>query len=96
MLLFRGLILVLLTGGTISGLSDQFTAIGAGWLPGIFGESSGRDVLTLLFGVLAVLALGVQLWRSRVAVGKLGLPREPTFAFTVKLVIAAVAILWFA
>lgn len=96
MLLFRGLTLVLLTGGTISGLSEQFTAIGAGWLPGIFGESSGRDVLTLLLGVLAVLALGVQLWRSRVAVGKLGLPRESTFAFAMKLAIAAVAILWFA
>lgn len=32
MLIFRGLTLVLLTGGTISGLPSEFTAIGAGWI----------------------------------------------------------------
>ena len=96
MLLFRGLTLVLLTGGTISGLPDQFTAIGAGWLPGLLGETSRRDVLTLLLGVAAVLALALQLWKARSALGKLGLPRESTLSFSIKLAVAAIAILWFA
>lgn len=96
MLLFRGLTLVFLTGGTISGLPDGFTAIGAGWLPGIFGETGGRDVLTLVLGIAAVVALSAQLWKSRSALQKLKLPRESTVAFAAKLVVAAVAILWFA
>lgn len=96
MLLFRGLTLVFLTGGTISGLPGEFTAIGAGWLPSLFGETAGRDVLTLVLGVAAVIALAAQLWRSRSALGKLGLPRESTVSFAAKLAIAAVAILWFA
>lgn len=96
MLLFRGLTLVFLTGGTISGLPDSFTAIGAGWLPSVFGESGGRDVLTMVLGVLAVAALASQLWKSRSALRKLGLPRESTTAFSIKLGVSTIAILWFA
>lgn len=96
MLLFRGLTLVFLTGGTISGLPDAFTDIGAGWLPAVLGEAAGRDILTLVLGVVAVAALAAQLWRSRSALRKLGLPMESTAAFAVKLAVSAVAILWFA
>ncbi len=96
MLIFRGLTLVLLTGGTISGLPREYLAIGGGWLPGILGEVGGRDVLTLVLGVLTAGALILQQLRSRAALKKLELPREPLPSMWVKTGIAAVAILWFA
>jgi putative multiple sugar transport system permease protein len=96
MLIFRGLTLVLLTGGTISGLPSEFTAIGAGWIPGVFGELGGRDVLTLVLGVVTVVALIAQQLRTRAALRRLELPRESLTSLWVKNGIAAIAILWFA
>ncbi|MFU8945281.1 multiple monosaccharide ABC transporter permease [Mycetocola zhadangensis] len=96
MLIFRGLTLVLLTGGTISGLPREFLAIGGGWLPSFLGELGGRDVLTLALGVLTAAALILQQLRTRAALKKLELPREPLVSMWVKNGIAAVAILWFA
>ena len=96
MLIFRGLTLVLLTGGTISGLPAEFTAIGAGWIPGFLGEIGGRDVLTLALGVLTALALIGQQLRNRATLRKLDLPREPLTSLWLKNGIAALAIIWFA
>ena len=96
MLIFRGLTLVLLTGGTISGLPAEFTAIGAGWLPAYLGELGGRDVLTLALGVFTALALIVQQLRTRATLKRLDLPREPIATLWIKSGIAAVAIIWFA
>ncbi|MCP2032012.1 putative multiple sugar transport system permease protein [Okibacterium sp. HSC-33S16] len=96
MLIFRGLTLVLLTGGTISGLPREFLAIGGGWLPAFLGEVAGRDVLTLVLGLLTAAALILQQLRSRAVLKKLELPREPLVSMWVKNGIAAVAILWFA
>jgi len=96
MLIFRGLTLVLLTGGTISGLPDEFTAIGAGWIPAYLGEIAGRDLLTLALGVLTALALIVQMLRSRATLRRLDLPREPIATLYIKGGVAAVAIIWFA
>ena len=96
MLIFRGLTLVLLTGGTISGLPSEFTAIGAGWLPAWLGEVGGRDLITMALGVLTALALIVQQLRTRATLRKLDLPREPIVSLWIKNGIAAVAIIWFA
>lgn len=96
MLIFRGLTLVLLTGGTISGLPGEFTAIGAGWIPGFLGEVAGRDALTLLLGVLAVLALISTQLKSRATLRRLDLPREPIGSFWAKMGIATLAVLAFA
>ncbi|MDJ0323937.1 sugar ABC transporter permease [Cryobacterium sp. PH31-AA6] len=96
MLIFRGLTLVLLTGGTISGLPDEFTAIGAGWLPGFLGELGGRDVLTLGLGLLTSVALVVQQLRSRATLRRLELPRETLTQLWLKNGIAVVAIMWLA
>lgn len=96
MLIFRGLTLVFLTGGTIGGLPDQFTAIGAGWLPAWLGEVGGRDLLTLVLGVLTALALIGQQLRTRATLRKLDLPRESLTTLWVRSGIAAVAIIWFA
>lgn len=93
MLIFRGLTLVLLTGGTISGLPSQFTAIGAGWLPGWFGEIAGRDALTLVIAVFVILSLiGTQL-KARADLRRLDLPSEPIGMFWAKMAVSAVAIM---
>ena len=96
MLIFRGLTLVLLTGGTIGGLPSGFTAIGAGWLPAWLGEVGGRDLLTLVLGVLTALALIVQQLRTRATLRRLDLPREPIGTLWIKSGIASAAIIWFA
>ncbi|TQO19130.1 putative multiple sugar transport system permease protein [Rhodoglobus vestalii] len=97
MLLFRGLTLVFLTGGTINALPAEFNAIGGGWLPEIFGtigEGRGdRDILTIVLGVLAAALLIGQQLRSRTKQRKLELPVESAISFWAKIAIAAAAII---
>ncbi|GGH35129.1 multiple monosaccharide ABC transporter permease [Microbacterium album] len=93
MLLFRGLTLVLLTGGTIGGLPRDFTAIGAGWLPGFGDVADGRDGLTLLIGLIAVAGLVAQQLRTRATLRRLELPRESATSFWAKTVLAGAGIL---
>lgn len=75
MLLFRGLTLVLLTGGTINALPDEFVAIGKGSLPQSLGTMlGGHDVVTMLIALVVVAAvIGSQL-RTRARRKKLDLP----------------------
>ena len=97
MLLFRGLTLVLLTGGTISGLPAEFTAIGAGWLPPALGEVAGRDLLTVLLGLVSSIALVASQLRTRSTLRRLELPMEPGISFwakTVLMVAAIMAVAW--
>jgi len=93
MLIFRGLTLVLLTGGTIAGLPREFTAVAAGWLPSALGELGGRDVLTLLIGVLASVGFILQQMRTRATLRKLELPREVLGSVVAKMVIVTVVIM---
>ncbi len=93
MLLFRGLTLVLLTGGTISGLPDGFTAIGAGWLPPVLGYVGNWDSLTLVLGAIASVLLIVQQLRTRATLRRLELPREVAWSFWLKNAVAVVAIM---
>ncbi len=97
MLLFRGLTLVLLTGGTINALPDEFVAIGKGSLPQSLGTMlGGHDVVTMLIALVVVAAvIGSQL-RTRARRKKLDLPVEPGAALIAKLAIVAVAVLAFA
>ncbi|ODT24492.1 MAG: sugar ABC transporter permease [Microbacterium sp. SCN 69-37] len=93
MLLFRGLTLVLLTGGTISALPDGFTAIGAGWLPPLFGYLGDRDGLTLVLGLVSCAALVAQQLRTRATLRRLELPREVAWSFWLKNAVAVIAIM---
>lgn len=94
MLLFRGLTLVLLTGGTISGLPRDFTAIGAGWVPPFLGElADGRDVFTIVLGVLTAAGFVAVQLRTRATLKRLELPREPAVSFWAKAALAAIAVL---
>ena len=97
MLLFRGLTLVLLTGGTINALPAEFNAIGGGWLPGLLGsvgEGRGsRDILTVVIGVMAASLLVGQQLLARRKQRKLELVTEGSLSFWMKISIAAVAVL---
>lgn len=97
MLLFRGLTLVFLTGGTINALPAEFNAIGGGWLPELFGsigEGRGsRDILTMVLGVIAAALLLAQQLRARRKQRKLSLPVERAWSFWAKNAIAVVVIL---
>jgi len=98
MLAFRGGALIVLHGGTIGGLPEGFVSIGARWMPNWLGHANifgSRDVLTLLFGVLAVGALLLSQFRERAKLKSRGLPRESVTIFWVRNGIASAAILLF-
>ncbi|WP_146362838.1 multiple monosaccharide ABC transporter permease [Arthrobacter yangruifuii] len=90
MLVFRGVALVLLTGGTVSGLPRPFNAIGSGALP----STGTPDLLTLGIGALVSIALVVQQLKARADLRRLDLPRERTASFVFKNVVAVFAIMY--
>lgn len=90
MLVFRGVALVLLTGGTVSGLPRPFNAIGSGTLP----ATGTPDLLTLGIGAVASIALvGMQL-KARADLRRLDLPRERMASFAFKNAVAVFAIMY--
>jgi putative multiple sugar transport system permease protein len=95
MLAFRGGALIVLTGGTIGDLSESFVVIGARWMPSWLGHwFNHRDGVTLVFGLVAVLAMITSQLR---ACGKLkarGLPREALSLFVAKNAVVGGAILY--
>jgi putative multiple sugar transport system permease protein len=93
MMLFRGLTLVLLYGGTIGGLPGEFVAIGAGWLPSWLGTAGRTDVLTIALGVVACAGLVVQQVTARQGRRRLALPVENPAAFWGRNAVAVAAIL---
>jgi putative multiple sugar transport system permease protein len=93
MLLFRGLTLVFLHGGTIGGLPNEFVAIGAGWLPNWLGTVGRTDVLTMVLALLACASLIFFQTSARSSRKKLLLPVEGAASFWGKIVIAVLAIL---
>ncbi|CAL8979293.1 Xylose transport system permease protein XylH [Propionicimonas sp. T2.31MG-18] len=93
MLLFRGLTLIFLHGGTIGGLPNEFVAIGAGWLPSWLGKIGRVDVLTLVLGLLACAALVALQLVARAGRRRLDLPVEGAASFWVKIALAVVAIM---
>jgi len=97
MLLFRGLTLVLLTGGTINALPPEFNAIGGGWLPELFGtigEGRGsRDILTVVIGLVASASLIAVQLRARRKQRRLELITEGSLSFWLKNGIAVVVII---
>jgi len=92
-LLFRGLTLIFLHGGTIGGLPAEFVAIGAGWLPSWLGTIGTTDVLTMVLAVLSCALLVFFQAKARNSRKKLLLPVEPSLSFWGKNVVAVLAIL---
>lgn len=97
MLLFRGLTLVFLTGGTINALPDEFNAIGGGWIPPLMGTigdgRDARDIFTVVMGVAVALALIAMQIRARQKQRRLDLVTEPALSMGIKTGIAVFVIL---
>ena len=93
MLLFRGLTLVFLHGGTIGGLPNEFVAIGSGWLPNWLGQVGNTDVLTISLGLIACVLLVFFQASARTNRKKLQLPVEGAVQFWGKIILAVAAIL---
>ena len=91
MLIFRGLAIVLV-GTTVAGLPRDFNSISSGSLPNWFGFVGDLDVVTLCVGALGIAAFAVSQWRSRTSLRKHDLAVEPTPAFVIKIVVAALII----
>jgi putative multiple sugar transport system permease protein len=95
MLIFRGLAIVFLTGGTIGGLPNSYVAIGAKWVPDWLGKVGKLDTLTLAIGLIAALGYLVgQLVARRKLIAK-NLPNESSAVFYVKAALVVAAILYF-
>ncbi len=90
MLIFRGVALVLLSGGTVSGLPRPYVAIGSGTLP----TTGTPDLITLGIGAVASIAVIAQQLKSRRDLQRLGLPREQAASFWFKIGVAVVAIMY--
>lgn len=90
MLVFRGTALILLTGGTISGLPRPYSAISSGTLP----STGTPDLVTLGIGALACVALVVQQLKGRADLRRLDLPRERSGSFIFKIALAVIAIMY--
>lgn len=95
MLVFRGLAIVFLTGGTIGGLPSSYVAIGARWVPAWFGTANDLDVLTLAIGVFAVAGYVVSQFSARRKLVARDLPYASAGVFYVKLVLVAAVIMYF-
>jgi putative multiple sugar transport system permease protein len=97
MLMFRGFALVFLHGGTIGGLGDGFNAVARGWLPHWMGEfGKGKDLLTVVIGIVAVVGMVVAQVRSRSQLKSRGLARTPLWIFLTRNIVIGGVILWLA
>jgi putative multiple sugar transport system permease protein len=97
MLAFRGGALIILTGGTIGGLPEGFVSIGARWMPNWFGHwFNHRDGVTLVFGLVAVLAMVASQLQARGKLKARGLPRESLSVFAAKNGVVGLAIMYLA
>ncbi len=93
MLTFRGLTQIVLKNVPITPFPDPFVAIGSGFLPDLSGGRSTFEILTLILGFAATLALLAQQVRERSKRVKMGLEDEPVAWFIVKAAFTAVFIL---
>ncbi len=95
MLVFRGLAIVFLTGGTIGGLPDSYVAIGGRWVPQWLGVTQGLDVFTMLIGVFGAVGYVVSQFSARAKLKSRNLPMEVVGVFVGKMVLVSAALLFF-
>jgi len=94
MLLFRGLTYVVLDNVSLSPFGVPYYDIANGFINGLFG-GYGYDVFTLVVFAVAVVGYAVSQWRTRR--GKIAYQQtvESMPLFVAKLVVVAVAVMWF-
>jgi len=95
MLVFRGLAIVFLTGGTIGGLPNSYVSIGARWVPAWMGKANELDVLTLVIGVVAVVGYVVSQLAAHNKLKSRGLLAESAPVFYTKTALVVAAIMYF-
>ncbi len=100
MLIFRGLAIVFLTGGTAL-VPSGYVAIGGRWVPSLFGKLFGGtahplDILTLVIGAAAAAGYIVSQLAARRKLIKRDLPHESSVVFYIKTVLIVSAMLYFA
>lgn len=91
MLIFRGLATVIV-GESVPITSDAFRGIARNYLPNIFGFWGPLDGLTVVVGLICILAFAWSQIMKRRRVEKVGLVAEPMSMTVMKIVIAAVVI----
>lgn len=96
MLIFRGLAIIFLTGGTVGGLPSSYVSIGARWVPGWFGEVGKLDLLTLVVGAVGVGAYLVSQFTARAKLKARDLPTEASAVFYIKTVLVVAVLAAFA
>ncbi len=84
MLLFRGLAIIVLGGKTIAGLPTQFNDIAGGSFPAFFGYLGQLDVVTLVIGIVAIVAAVYSQVMARIKAIKTGAVVSGTVAFVVQ------------
>ena len=72
---------------------EGFTVIGAGYLPEV-GPITGYNNLTLVLGVLAVLAIAWREWRARRTQAEMGSEMAPVWVSVVRVVILGAIVLY--
>ncbi|WRS30353.1 multiple monosaccharide ABC transporter permease [Actinomycetaceae bacterium MB13-C1-2] len=84
MLLFRGLAIIVLGGKTIAGLPSQFNDIAGGSFPPFFGYLGQLDVVTLVIGIVAIVAAVYSQVNARIKAVKTGAVVSGTTAFVIQ------------
>ncbi|MCB2413280.1 sugar ABC transporter permease [Demequina sp. TTPB684] len=96
MLIYRGLAIIFLTGGTIGGLPNSYVSIGGRWVPDWFGTVNDLDVFTMLIGILGAVGYVVSQFVSRAKLNARDLPTESQPVFFGKMILVSAAMLYFA
>lgn len=87
MLTFRGLTQMVLQNVPITPFPPEYTAIGSGFLPDLTGGKSVFEILTLILGVAATIALIASQLHERRKRVRLNLEGDPVQWFVLKLVV---------
>lgn len=96
MLTFRGLTQIALQNQQISPFPDGFRAIGSGFLPDLGGGTSFVEPLTIVVGILSVVALVATGIRGRLVRRRYNVEDEPMPWFVAKLAFTAMLVLFVA
>ena len=92
MLIFRGANQVIGNANTVP-VPEDFTTIGAGYLPEI-GPSTGYNNLTLLLGLVIAVAVVLKEWRARWVQKSMGSAHAPVWVSVVKVLVLNVVVVW--
>jgi putative multiple sugar transport system permease protein len=99
MLLFRAVTLMVLGNRGIGPFPDAVRTLSNGFTDGYLGNIGlgplgGADLVSLLVGVAAVVAIAVTQWRSRAARVRYGQAVDPMPLFVARIVLAAVVVMF--